>query len=81
MSEVVSLRGDAIRQPGQPDEYVVHELERALEMARSGEINGITIAYLHADDATSGRSAGLSSRAMIGMLHILIADLIDRSRQ
>lgn len=58
MSEVVSLFGEAVPQDRTVREGVVEALERALEQARSGEVQGIALALLHAD--------GLGSYALCG---------------
>lgn len=75
MSNVVGLRGEEIRAPGTADPGVVEELEQILEMARSGEIHGITIAMEHADNCVSGRRKGITSYKMIGMMHRMMNDI------
>lgn len=79
-AKVVSIH-DALIEPRvvvKPD--VVEELERALEMARAGEIVGIVVVYNHADECTSASLRGRTSRAMIGMLEVHKADLVDAVR-
>jgi hypothetical protein len=74
MSNVVGLRGGEIRPLGEANPDVVAELERLLEMARSGEIKGTMIAVLHADDCVSGSRRGESSYRLTGLLMKLIHD-------
>lgn len=66
--KIVSLRGDPISQPGVSIPAVVSSLEELLEMARSGEIKGIAIAVLHADDATSMRRVGVQTRGCLEIM-------------
>lgn len=58
MSEIVSLYGQTVPQERVVRAGVVEALERALEQARSGEVQGIALAMLHAD--------GLGSYALCG---------------
>lgn len=78
LPKVVSIRdGCAIHQPGEVVPSVVQELERALEMARVGEIIGVTVVYDHADEMVTGSTKGLRTRAAVGMIEIIKADLVD----
>lgn len=75
MGEVRSLRGNyPVRHPGNPDESVVKVLEDALEMARSGEITGVSMVYSYFDGAPGLQWSGLVSWGMVGRL----ADLSQR---
>lgn len=78
--KVVSLKGAEIIAPYTPRNDVIKEVERVLEMARSGEISGILAVYYHADDCTSGAMQGIRARSMIGMLEILKAGLVEALR-
>lgn len=77
---VVSLRGEPIRQPGEVIPEVVDELERLLGMARSGEIQGIAIVFIHSDECTGARRRGTQTRGMIGMLEIIKIDMCGECR-
>ncbi|PNG26943.1 LptE family protein [Methylocella silvestris] len=78
MSEkVISLRGDIIPPPSEPNPTVVEELERLLEAARSGEIRGFAGAYVHRDKVVSYSYAGsVGSYAMLGGVDCLKERLI-----
>jgi hypothetical protein len=79
--KVVSIRGEPFAQPGVPQDDVIEQLERALEMARSGEINGVLMAANHADECTSSSRRGYSDRRTIGELELAKADLVDALRR
>lgn len=69
---VVGIRsGVEIRPPGEPVPAVVAELERLLEMARSGEMTGLAAAVCWRDECTSHVVAGTRLRATIGELEML----------
>jgi hypothetical protein len=78
--KVVSLNGAPFIQPGEPQADVIEQLERVLEMARSGEISGIVIIAIHADECTSSCRRGYSNRRTVGEIEIVKADLIDALR-
>lgn len=69
--KIVSLRGEAIRAPYEPDPKLVEGIEKLLEMARSGEINGVAVAIHNSDGTTQSLRMGLMSRGLVGMLEIL----------
>lgn len=77
--KIISLHGEPIVPRGRNEE-VVTELTRALEMAESGEIDGVFIVYQHHDDCTSGWLRGKRGRGMIGMVEVLKADLVKEVR-
>ncbi len=67
---VQSLRGGpVIKREPVPD--VVKLFEDLLEAAQSGEIVGFAGAYLHCDDCTSYRRAGMITRGLLGALAIV----------
>lgn len=70
MSEkVVSLRGEFIFPPPQPNHTLIEEIERLLEAARAGEIVGMAGTYVHKDKAVSYSYAGaVASYGMLGGL-------------
>lgn len=70
-AKVVSLHGDEIRPPYVPDPKLVAGIEDVLELARSGEINGVVIAISNSDHTTQSRRLGVMSRGLIGMLEVL----------
>ena len=75
--KVVSLNGDPIVQPGEPQADVIEQLEAALEMARSGEIIGVVMVAVHSDECTSSCRRGFSNRRTVGELEIVKANLVD----
>jgi hypothetical protein len=70
MSNVVNLLGEAAMESGEPDGYTIAELERLLEAARSGEVQGVTGAYLYRDGTSAGFNAGWRNRSLLGALEI-----------
>jgi hypothetical protein len=69
---IVSIRdGVEIRPPGEPNPAVVEQVERLLEMARSGELSGIAAAICWSDECTSHLIAGKRLRATIGELEVI----------
>ncbi|MDE2096875.1 MAG: hypothetical protein KGL39_06470 [Patescibacteria group bacterium] len=77
--KIVSLRGETVVPRGR-NEDVVKELRRALEMAECGEIDGVFIVYVYADDCTSGLFCGKGGRGMLGMVECLKDDLIKEAK-
>lgn len=75
MSNIIGLRGEPIRPPGEADPVVVKALEEYLEMARSGEIKGMTAVFVHADDTVTGSRKGENTYRSIGLLTHMIHDL------
>ena len=78
--KVVSLNGAKIKAPYEPRPAVVDHLERLLEAARNGEVIGVAVVCVHGDDATSSAISGQKSRAMLGTLDMMKADLCDELR-
>ena len=72
-SKVVSLTGAEVIPPGTVRPELVAELESLLEMAKSGEIEGIAAAVLYRDDCTTFRLKGRMSRALIGVIEMMKA--------
>lgn len=70
MTKVVSLNGDAVVEAaGEPSPALIARLEDLLEQARSGEVQGIAYAALHADRLASFAVAGrVGGYAMMGAL-------------
>ena len=78
--KVVSLRGSEITLPGEPVPAVVEALEKLLEAAQSGDVQGFAVAVMHADSSTSTRRAGIHGRALVGALEIVKLDLAAEVR-
>jgi hypothetical protein len=80
MSNVVALNGAAAMEVGEPDANLVSELERLLELARSGEGQGIVGAFLYRDGTSASFNAGWRNRSLVGALemqkHQMIADML-----
>lgn len=74
MSNVVGMGGQEIAVPGTVAPDVVAELERVLEMARSGEIKGVMVAVIHHDDCVSGSRKGEASFRLVGLMTKMIHD-------
>lgn len=74
--KVVSLTGDPIVAPGTPRPELIADLERVLEMAKAGEIEGIAYAVQHADGCTNFYRIGRLTRAVIGALSILQTSIV-----
>ena len=52
--KIISLRtGASVCAPGEVNAEAVAEIEQLLERARSGDVQGIAIAYVHGDGATN----------------------------
>lgn len=64
-AKVVSLHGEPVFAAA-ANEYLVVELERYLEMAKSGEIIGALIAVECRDRSSMGSFAGTTSAAILG---------------
>ncbi len=57
-AEVVGLYGPYEPERRRPNQRVIEELERLLELARSGDIVGMAGSYLHRDNFVSYSHAG-----------------------
>jgi hypothetical protein len=74
---VISVFGGAIGKP-EPIESCVAYLEKYLEMARSGKIQGIAMVALGSDNVAQYAIAGnISGFATIGALQMVQQHLID----
>ena len=72
---VVPINSRAIIATAEPNEAVVKELERLLEMAKSGEVLGIAIATVHPGDLTCWRRCGHQTRGLIGVIELMQYDM------
>lgn len=71
MSEVVGINsGATIAHPGAPDPELVARLERLLQMAKAGEINGIAYAGLCWDGSTIYNTYGRMAPALLGGIEL-----------
>jgi hypothetical protein len=70
-AKIVSLKGEEIIPRGTARPDVVAALEEMLEMAKSGEIDGIAAALLLHDDCTTFRLNGRANRALIGVIRMM----------
>ena len=75
---VVALRGEYQPLNNEPNDRLVQEIERLLDMARSGEIVGMAGTYLHKDKGASYSFAGIvGSYGLIGGLEFAKARLLS----
>lgn len=79
MSEgkIVNLRGQELPEPGEVVPEVVAIAENLLEMARSGEVQGVLYVALHADEQTTAERGGCYTRGMLGLLEIVKQRMIE----
>lgn len=75
MSNVVGLRGQEIRPPGEVTPDVVKLAEELLELARGGEINTLVAVFIHADETVGARQKGVANYRLVGMLTKIIHDI------
>ena len=72
--KVVSLHGGIhVGNPGEPDMSVVRMAEELLELARSGEINGLAVALNFTDRSSGTRHSGVVSRPQVGAMFSLMS--------
>jgi len=69
MSGIVSLRGEEIRPPGEPNPDVVELIAKLMTMAESGEIRGIIAVVEHSDEAVSSFTRIKTSFRTVGALY------------
>lgn len=58
MAGVVSLRGEPITPPGEPDAAAIEVARDALERLQAGECNGVVVILSYSDGATGYRIGG-----------------------
>jgi hypothetical protein len=75
MSNLVSLRGEAIPAPGEVNPEVVELAEKLLDLARSGEIKALQAFMVHADDCVSAQSKGGANYRLVGIMTHVIHDI------
>lgn len=67
--KIISLRtGAAVCAPGEVNAEVVAELEQLLERARSGDVQGVAIAFVHGDGASNCTYGGVITFSIVGKL-------------
>lgn len=77
-AQVFLLNGAQLPEPGQPNRDTVAVLEDLLEMARSGEIIGVSVAMMHADRSCAYRVVGVvGGYSMIGAMEMGKQVVID----
>ena len=64
--KVIGLRGQPVLATSQQNIDLVKRLEQLLEMARSGEAQGILGVYVYRDGSTGSISAGIHSYSLVG---------------
>ncbi|MGO1160434.1 hypothetical protein ACTOV4_00580 [Brucella sp. C7-11G] len=80
MSKVVSIDGNEVKDGREPVEYLVKTLEDLLEMARSGELVGISAVCSYFDGSGQTVRSGRNDTApVVGRLNILAFDLMRES--
>ena len=64
-----------------PDQCVISQLEWLLEAARSGEVQGVTGAFLFRDGIANSFTVGWRTSALVGSLdlvkHKVVRDMIE----
>lgn len=75
MSNIVGLRGESIRPPGEVNPEVVQLCEELLELARGGEIHTLQAVFIHADETVGARQRGGMNYRLVGMLTKIIHDI------
>lgn len=80
MSNVTALNGGVVWEAGDPQQSVIDELERLLEAAKSGKIQGLVAVPLYSDSMASYSITGpvLGSYNLIGALLIATNHLASR---
>jgi hypothetical protein len=77
MSNIVGLRGDEFLAPGIAHPETAKLAEEILEMARSGEIQGLTAILSHHDAVVSARRTGRISYALLGIMASVAHDIVQ----
>lgn len=73
---MVPMWGGLVPATHEPREKVIEALERALEAAQSGEVQGVALACFHADGLSSHTLAGcVGSYGLIGAAQVLVHKL------
>ena len=75
-NNVINIRGEDVVSPGIPREGVIGTLEWLLERARSGEIDGLAVAYIHQDNCTNYRLDGRITRSLVGAVAVMSTKLL-----
>lgn len=78
MSNIVGLRGEAIRPPGEVNPEVVALAEELLGLAQAGEIHTLQAIFIHADETVGSRQRGAMNYRLVGMLTKIIHDICAR---
>lgn len=74
--KVVSMTGNPIRSPGEPNPDIISAAKDLLERAENGNIKGIAIVMMHHDDACSYQAIGTKGYSMVGAIEHLKRDFM-----
>lgn len=77
MSKVVTLTGDPVNDPRESREDVIEVAERLLDMAKSGEINGLFCVVRYHDESTGLFRRGVQTWALLGRIEQLKSAVLD----
>lgn len=79
---VVPLYGDVVPATKEPRVGVIEELERALEAARSGDVQGIALAMFHHDSTASWAIQGVANTLQLaGAIAVMASEQIDEIKE
>jgi len=79
---VVSLNGGGVPQRREPVQSVIAEVERILEMARVGEIQGLGLVLLRPNHLSEYSFSGFAgSYSLVGAAHVLTDFLVGEARR
>jgi len=82
MSEVISLKGEPLPKPGEPNEILVGFLEDALAKAKAGEIVGMCGCINYSDHSgglfLSGKVGGYSALGAMDIAHQRLRMIVGR---
>lgn len=78
---VVGIHGRPVPELGKPNDHLIAEIERLLEMARSGEIQGLLGAYLYRDGCTAKTTAGIHSFSLVGRACCAVSDAAKKMEE
>lgn len=78
MSQIVTIKGDPVRDPRTPDPDVIAMARELLEMAEAGEIDGLVAVASTFDQATWAMRKGRVTYAQIGRLQcVALQSILD----
>lgn len=74
MTNVVRINGHL---SGEPDPEIISTLEYVLELARTGSVTGVCIAYVNADGSVGRSMYSQHNLLMMASIEILRRDVMD----